>query len=72
MGLSDTSNDEHLKTSLRKCNIIIRSRVMAEALKLKKTGSWFIDHKRANFQYFYKRKKLHTLQLHTCFEYELQ
>ena len=29
-------------------NIFIRSRVMAETPKLKKTGFWFFDHKRVN------------------------
>ena len=30
---------------------------MAETPKLKKTGFWFFDHKRVNFQYFQKQKK---------------
>ena len=30
---------------------------MAETPKLKKSGFWFFDHKRVNFQYFQKQKK---------------
>ena len=38
-------------------NIIIRSRVMAETPKLKKTVFWYFDHKGINFQYFQKPEK---------------
>ena len=38
-------------------NRFIRSRVMAETPNLKKTGFWFFDHKRVNFQYFQKQEK---------------
>ena len=34
----------------------IRSRIIAQKTKLKKTGFWLCDHKRVSFQYFQKRK----------------
>ena len=49
MRLFDTSKRRFQKY-VTLINRFIRSRVMAETPKLKKTGFWFFDHKRVNFQ----------------------
>ena len=78
MVLSDTSKDAHyvIKRRFKKyatlIHRIIRSGLMAETPKLKKTWFWFFFIIKGFFNIFKNGRKLHTQQLHIFFVYELQ